>query len=467
MAHNPNPFDFVPFPPQPMIYERSYLDRRGAPVSGYIDVEIKALTPVHVIGTVERQGDASYSSMYKQDNEYVIPAASIRGMLRSFIEALTGGWVSQAKETYPKEYRERHLGFSLFESYTDDRERSTPPAIKPAFKPMNRDDGKIDIATYLFGIVTEPEKEDDQPLMLRSKVWVEDAIIPPEAIVADEYWTPDIDGEAFMGGPKPNRSNWWYFYPKKVQKRIVRFANGNTSERAEFVGQKLRGRKFYFHQNPKETMDFYHPRQRNWNYPDGFSPIWLESMRPGATTKKFRIYVDKVPTILFILLELALTPGNIRHKLGYGKAYGYGSVELKLGKWHLRVDKPGSIPGGLEEFSYNFNNWNDGRLDQMHVRDFIDSEALQWLARIGNWEPTSRITFTYPPFSGGNFSESVSWQQFTQRVEQIARISDNMPVTPILARKIAKALFPLKKPIHFRYYQEQANGWDIIEKRTP
>ncbi len=469
MSHNPNPFDFVPLPPKPMIYERSYLDRRGAPVSGYADVEIKALTPVHVVGALSRDKDAtaSHSAMYRQDGSPMIPAASIRGMLRAFLEALTGGWLSQVNETYPKEEKKRHIGFSLFEEYIDYRGRRTPPAVNVAFRPPQKDADRLDIPSYLFGIVTEPEDKNTTPLIRKGRIWIEDAIIRSEDIVSDVYWVPDIDSEsAFMGGANPRASNWWYFKPAEVRKREAKLKHGGTAYTAEFIGHKLRGRKFYFHQDPVKATAFYQP-DSHWEYPDGFRPIWLECMNPGAVTQTFRIYVDRVPMLLLILLELALTPGNIRHKLGYGKAYGYGSVEFQVKSWHLRTDKPGVIPAGLQQFQYNFKSWQDGRLDQLGVRSFIDERALTWLARIGGWEDEFPFIFTYPPFTGGNFRHAVKWRQFKRQVENRMRISDVMKVDSSEARQIAKALWHIKKPIHFRYYQERANGWEIIKARKP
>ncbi len=109
MPHNPNPFDFVPFAREPKLLRPEDFDRMGRKISGYLDVTITALTPVHVVGTYQRGDGESQSRMYRQDGSPMIPAATIRGMLRAFIEALTSGWVSSATETYPKTYGQRHL----------------------------------------------------------------------------------------------------------------------------------------------------------------------------------------------------------------------------------------------------------------------------------------------------------------------------------------------------------------------
>ena len=104
MSHYPNPFDFVPFPEAPILRTEEEFDGLGEKLSGYIELEIKALTPVHIVGKVEAHPDAHRSFMYRQNDRPCIPASSIRGCLRAFTEALTAGWVSQATPEYPKVY---------------------------------------------------------------------------------------------------------------------------------------------------------------------------------------------------------------------------------------------------------------------------------------------------------------------------------------------------------------------------
>ena len=53
MSHYPNPFDFVPFPLAPILRTEEEFDALGEKLSGYLELEIKALTPVHVVGRVE------------------------------------------------------------------------------------------------------------------------------------------------------------------------------------------------------------------------------------------------------------------------------------------------------------------------------------------------------------------------------------------------------------------------------
>jgi len=464
MPHNPNPFDFVPFAQEPKLLRPEDFDKMGKKISGYLDVRIHALTPIHVVGTYERGQGESHSAMYRQDGSPMIPAASIRGMLRAFMEALTSGWISQATETYPKIYGSRHLGFSLFDDYVDDKNRHVPPAVGAEFRPTRRPDGQVDLATYLFGIVTEPRRGDEPPLTMKSKVWIEDALVPEEALVTGKYWTPDIDSDAFMGGPKPSRSNWWYFYPHQIW---LRKTEGH--ELAEFVGEKLRGRKFYFHQPPEGTMRFY-DKNGAWPYSRKrpFHRVWLESMERGTSTHPFRIYFDGVPIYLAALFVLMLMPGpTIRHKIGFGKAYGYGSMALEVLDVFMRYDIPGSLPAELQPFNLILKGWDRELLDRYHLSWFIDWRALTWLARILGWQEDRSLLCTYPPFARHGFMQPVTWEDLKTLAPRDIVVRSPMTVTSREARKIAEALFEIKKPIHFRYYQEQANGWEIIKARKP
>lgn len=474
MSHYPNPFDFVPFPETPILRTEEEFDALGEKLSGYIELEIKALTPVHVVGKVEDHSDAHRSFMYRQDDKPCIPASSIRGCLRAFTEALTAGWVSQATPEYPKVYgggrgkrnEGRHIGFRTFDEYPDDRPSVhhcvSPPAINPVFKPGSGE-GKLDVASYLFGIVTEGRQSDPEEQARKSKLWVEDAYVDSTAITENDYWMPDIKiGNAFMGGAKPSASNWWYFQPGKVRKRNL----PSAAPVAEFVGEKFRGRKFYFHQDPLSCIQKYLPNSHFWDYPpNAFHPVQLECMCQDAVTQSFRIYLDDVPHPLFqLLLRLLLLPGgNIRHKLGYAKAYGYGSIEFVLRSARLRTACLG-IPMELNKLApqdvipvKNWN-WSNEALKNDGLTSFVDRNALLCLAQILGW-PHEDLLFMYPQYRKHEFRQPIQCSQYEMRVKKIS--------TPRPARDIAEAVWDLKRPIDLRLYQEKANGWDKIRKRTP
>ena len=481
MPHYPNPFDFVPFPEAPILRTGEQFDALGEKISGYLELEIKALTPVHVVGRVEGGAAENQSFFFRQDDKPCIPASSIRGCLRAFTEALTAGWVSQATPKYPKEYRGRHVGFKTFENYVPEqssRRRTSPPAVDPAFKP-GASSGELDVASYLFGTVVEGNQAEHEEQSRKSKVWVEDAYLPLEAITFDkEWWAPDIEGRAFMGGAKPSASNWWYFEPAEVWKRNLSDKNGyplrdrfgRKQEVAEFIGDHLRGRKFYYHQDPVTCVKMYHRDSKYWDYPKNrFHPINLECMRQDAVTQPFWLYLDGIPRSLFLLLlrVLHLQPkATMRHKIGYAKAYGYGSIEFVLRSARLRTVSFG-IPKALKSWRTVAGSWSEAALAKSELTDLIDRNALYWLARILGW-PHMNSPFVYPRYQAQEFQQAVRYGKFKQHLEDGGiLVADKMVVNPQEASAIAEALWDLKRPIDFRLYQERAEGWDIIQKRRP
>lgn len=486
MAHFPNPYDFVPFRDKPILRTVDEFDAMGERWTGYLELRLHVLTPIHVVGTVRRGRTKSYGEHCRQDKMACIPAASIRGCLRSFLEALTAGWVSQVNALYPKEPGERHIGFGAFAPYTNQGRRTTrvsPPAIDPAYQPRVRDDGRLDVASYLFGMVIEGKRTDEArdnnllPPARASKVWFEDAFVDDADLVPDQYWMPDIGGDAFMGGPKPNASSWWYFEPFEVQNRTTQ----EGFEVTEFVGTKLRGRKFYFHQDPVRCVNYYDPENGRWRYrPENpFHLVGLECVGPQTTTAPFRLYVNDVPTPLVRLLLLALLPGNnIRHKLGYGKAFGYGSVEFRLEAAYMRRGaQPPEIPGRLQDYTAQVSSWIEGGWDRRslataNLESLIDWDALQWLARILGIDRYTEMLFVYPPYAEFYFEQAVSYRTLADKTGKIWDIA-RRSVDAGTSWEIADALYALdvedkpKKAIYLRHYQETSHFWKYIKDRMP
>lgn len=482
--HNPNPFNFVPFADQPLLKTEAEFNDMGELYSGYLELKIKALTPIHVVGYQEPAGNGRKSLMYRQGGEACIPAATIRGCLRSFIEALTAGWVSQATTEYKKEFRKRHVGFATFDWHTSKSRRNkyyTEPAVNPAYQPqaMEGKNPLLDVASYLFGIVVEKEKgqqSEHDALARKSRVWVEDAYMPNQNLNEQHYWLPDLSGKAFMGGAKPSASNWWYMQPREVWQRNVNF-RGRTMPVAEFIGEKFWGRKFYFHQDPEKCVQYYDPQKRNWLYRDAnaFCKVRLECLKPESDTDLFRIYVDRVPKQLLTLLILSLMPGkNIRHKLGYGKAYGYGSVEFTLEHAYLRSEADTQrIPLSLEDKITDVLSWYELAWDREKMEaaafdpNLIDWQALAKLAQVLGWENAEDLIFTYPPFKTGYFARGIGERDFNNAVQPDYKLGKSIKTTPEKAISIAVKLSDIKKPIHFQLYQERARGWEIIKSRKP
>lgn len=477
-THNPNPFDFVFFANNgPAVYERKDLDGAEDPISGYLEVELKALTPVHIAGTQVPVADQAGTQIakswfYRQGDVPCIPGSSIRGMLRSFIEALTNGWVSQAQEEYEKGGAPtRHFEFKPFGSFEahqhacmSGRSYTVGQAIPALFKPLSSVD-KIDIATYLFGYV-ENEQGVSGGKAISGKVMIEDADIAQNDLQSGRSKMLDTKGMSMMGGPEP-RANWWHMRPKEVLKRSVRLRRngsltGRTIEVAQFMGEGFWGRKFYYHQIPERCIQWY---QTNGNWPLLIYSYDIECLAAGKTAS-FKIYLDRVPEKLLTLLYVCLfLPGNMRHKLGYGKAFGYGSVELSLRTAMLRKEKDADWPSPLKDCKTAVQEvitagWVEGN------GSLINLPALKDLKMILHYNnPVDDIIFTYPPFDRNNFAKVVQYHEYNNGEVRVGAIT---PVDENAAIATAETLWGKKLPLHFMLYQARAKDFKskIMTRRS-
>lgn len=158
------------------------------------------------------------------------------------------------------------------------------------------------------------------------------------------------------------------------------------------------------------------------------------------------------------------TESKMRHKLGYGKAFGYGSVEFSINSAMLRAEKTGEWPDSLSITGKDalINAWSDNE-----IKPFIDNPSLEKFARILTWDvnDNSSIIFTYPPYSRQNFQQVIQKNEFCTATLPLA--SPKNTVDDTKAIDVAKALWDKKKPIHFLLYQARAKGYDKIKIRKP
>jgi len=157
----------------------------------------------------------------------------------------------------------------------------------------------------------------------------------------------------------------------------------------------------------------------------------------------------------------------MRHKIGYAKAYGYGSIEFVLRSANLRTASPG-IPKALTLWKKVVaGSWSEDALTYSGLTDLIDQNALAWLARISGW-PHNDLLFVYPRYQAHEFQQAIKYRQFQNELKnQGLPVADKMIVSPQDGRVIAEALWDTKRTIDFRLYQERAMGWDIIKQRIP
>jgi len=151
---------------------------------------------------------------------------------------------------------------------------------------------------------------------------------------------------------------------------------------------------------------------------------------------------------------LTLQPGQyIKHKIGYGKAFGLGSIDLKISKIICYGD---NLSLSLEDKAYPFNEVvknGFNNLDTIKHLEYINKKSLNWLTKILSVQNMDKLLFTYPPFGNQYFKTPVTHQAFSSA----SSIED-----------ITKFHYTQKKTVNFRYYQSQSVGYKtIIKTRSP
>lgn len=503
MSHKPNPFDFVPFDDSgPNLYPLKEFVESGETLTGYLTVRIKALTPVHIVGeqdaveseplspSEKEKGKKNYtiieSRFFRINGTASIPSSTIRGCLHSFLEAATNGWVSQFTPYYEKKQRNRKHGFKVDKNAQVKNkflfDKHIPPALNENYILPREGSDMIDIPSFLFGLTPE------EGTAMKGRVVIENAKIDTnESLDNREGYrkVPDITASAFMGGPKPSASSWWYQYPHQIRLSKFKDRKGKSQMGVDFIGAGYRGRKFYFHQDPLECVKLYTVPQNGWprnNYHPLYS-IPIECLKPGSITNEFRLYFEELSEPLLKLLILALTPGSpetekrkptLRHKLGYGKAYGYGSIEYMITGGKIREQRGSTGNAYIEKLQKEVLSslWNFDNLDKIGIGNLLHKKNLEALAKILWFDSSEKILFQYPPFGDGGFWPAITKDELLAILDDVSeqRLLDEktIGVSRVTGKNLAQILYQKggRKALHFKVYQENADNYQKITGRN-
>jgi len=472
--HYPNPFGFVPFAQESPTLKSTdeWLKIDEKLVTGYLNYQITALTPIHIVGQQQAEGKGCIkkSYFYRRNEKICIPGTSIRGMLRKFIEAVCNCWASQITPYFLTEKNHRNLAFMVIDSKDEfikkDGKVDTDLkfSLSEEFYPQSDNQGKIDLASFLFGFI--PNKG----IGWKGRIRFEDAEIS-KSNLTDKCKMPDITGDAFMGRPNPSAKTWWYHKPFGIRRRKKTVLLNNTERTfdvPDFIGSGYRGRKFYFHQNPNSCVEEY---THNWPSIYEFD---LECLEATKKSNVFRIYFEEIPLRLLYLIIWALAPAyNLKHKMGYGKAYGYGSVHFDLVGCKFNSLAYSKIDT-LDNTSF-FNelkdiNWSNQTLQEKGIMEFIHYDTFKKLSHILYYEEPLNYIFTYPKFSEEGFLPVVRMRDLKDVLNDLvipkSFVSGIMELTEDEAYKIAKRLSQkgIKPALHFEVYQNSANGYNEYMK---
>lgn len=204
---------------------------------------------------------------------------------------------------------------------------------------------KLDAASRMFGFLNGES-------VLAGHVGFEDAICS-EPVLYDPIYTP------ILSTPKPRHESWY------------------------LDGEHVRGRKFYFHANEikAERRFQYSPKRIKLN----------QRIRPIGAKSKFIFcghFSDVSPDDFRLLLYALTLEPAMRHKIGYAKPAGLGSIEIRLTQIELvdRIKRYRSGKGGITCLAGNELRQYITEQTKCYI-DNRSSLTLQDLRRIWHWPP--------------------------------------------------------------------------------
>ena len=370
-----NPYDFARIdwerPPErrkPIWHNRLVGSAGQKLYSGQMEVDLDVLTPLFIVDPRHDPADDQEPALSIQNDydEYIIPGSSLKGMLRSLVETLGNGCLT------------------LFDEEYDRRQINYRDKIAPDFRHC-RDNTNLCIACRTFGMLADREGRGN---VFLGKVNISDALAYKHVLYEPFYTGVLVE-------PKPRHKD---FYLEQGEKHIA-------------------GRKFYFHHSPNgkpisaNGLQFMGGKASN---------RYIQPLAKG-TQFHFRIDFTNLEEDEFGALLLAVVLENtMRHKIGYGKPLGMGSVEL--------------IPTKLKliDYSTRYTQWKKGQGEtnvediwaeiNRHLDIFYD-KYLQTLAM----EDLSRI-WRFPPEAGVNYYYPSKREWFDKPISKGKRIADTRSV---------------------------------------
>lgn len=346
-----NPYDFARIdwnrPPerrQPVWHHRLVGSEIQQLFSGYIEVDVYAETPLFIADPRSVPSDLRKpaQSIQNQAGEYIIPASSLKGVLRCLVETLGSGCLT----LFDGQYERGRV------------KREVPDAFQKCGNTTS-----LCIACRTFGML----KERTQGVFL-GKVNIGDAHAYKDTV--SEY--KPIYTKPLME-PKPHHASFYL----------------------DESGKHIAGRKYYFHHSPdlepltENRMIYFGSRPAN-RY---IQPLDYD------TRFHFRVDFTSLEADEFGALLLALTlEEDMRHKIGYAKPLGLGSVQLMpmsmtlidYSTRYTRADRGKTTLTGddlwkvIDEHTANFS------------AKHLVQPAMQDLRRIWRWPPDPAVDYYYP-----------------------------------------------------------------------
>jgi CRISPR/Cas system CSM-associated protein Csm3 (group 7 of RAMP superfamily) len=360
-----NPYDFVridwnnqPERHRPVWHNRLFGKDLQQLYSGQLEVDVIAETPLFIFATEDASSEDTREPArfaYNAQGDYIIPGSTLKGMIRNVFEALGNGCLTLFDERYKGKNREDRI----------DYKPKVPSPFQHCGDPTN-----LCIACRTFGML----RERSQGVFL-GKVNIGDAVIYENKI----YTYDPIYTKPLME-PKPYHAS---FYLDEKEQHIA-------------------GRKFYFHHSPKlepltEDGPIYFGKTLANRY--------IQPLDYGSEFH-FRVDFTNLEADEFnALLQATALDEKMRHKIGYGKPLGLGTIELRptcltLVDYATRYSTtPGANRGKTIYEGDALWNYLYERLDEFAASGLVQI-AMDDLARIWRWPPEPNVAYHYPDKHG-------------------------------------------------------------------
>lgn len=348
-----NPYDFARIdwtrPPErrkPVWHNRLTGSQRL--YAGSLEVDIYAETPLFIADPRNVSSDPRKPAQFMQNKqgEYVIPGSSLKGMLRSLVETLGNGCLTLFDGEYER-------GMTRY--------RENVPA---AFQHCTTNT-HLCIACRIFGML----KERSDSVFL-GKVNIGDARSQP-----DEVYRYDPIYTAVLVNPQPHHEA---FYLDESKKYIA-------------------GRKFYFHHSPDND-----PLTESRQVTFGSKPAnrFIQPLDRDTCFRSRLDFTNLEADEFGALLQAVLLEESMRHKIGYGKPIGLGTVQfaptrLTLVDYATRYINPGSTRGITELEGQPMWDVLYEHIDAF-TQEHLATLAMGDLSRIWRWPPEPGVEYYYP-----------------------------------------------------------------------
>jgi RAMP superfamily len=363
-----NPYDFVridwekpPLREKPVWHYQLVGSGQQKLYSGKIELNIETETPLLIYDPHSRNVPMLSLRNKSPQGEYIIPGSSLKGMLRSIVETLGRGCLTLFDGDYePIKQNGRIVGYEA-------RYKNLVP--KSFLRCTNNNE--LCLSCRIFGMMrpkpgegnSEARVGEGKKLFL-GKVNIGDACAPRTSPLYAKMRTIDLMGA------HPHHDA---FYLDEAKKAIA-------------------GRKYYFH-HASEPLQA--TRASDYNH-------YIQPLDKGTT---FQVSMDFVGLTAdeFAALLLAITlEEGMRHKIGYAKPLGLGTVHLNprsmtVIDYATRYTQPNG--GGGKIYTYDeIMQFRDELLEPFKETQLV-TRSLQDLRRIWRWPADPDVVYDYPDYS--------------------------------------------------------------------